>query len=113
MIDETRIGGGDQRLYFYNVTNVIQCIDFDRSETEGKKVIKPVFVPGSVPIEDEVFKDSPHRRFARPAPTSRLRAGPGNAPTDSPALQEGDRPPPGRLTAQQCRHGEADAPSER
>ena len=57
MIDETGIGGGDQRLYFYNVTNVIPCIDFDRSETEGKKVIKPAFVPGSIPASAQVFKD--------------------------------------------------------
>jgi len=57
MIDETSIGGGDQRLYFYNVTNLIPCIDFDRSETEGRKVIKPAFVTGSVPADPQVFKD--------------------------------------------------------
>ena len=57
MVDETGVGGGDQRLYFYNVTNVIPCIDFDRSETEGKKVIKPAFVPGAVPDSVQVFKD--------------------------------------------------------
>ena len=57
MVDESGIGGGDQRLYFYNVTNVIQCIDFDRSETEGKKVIKPAFVQGSIPVSAQVFKD--------------------------------------------------------
>ena len=57
MVDETGIGGGDQRLYFYNVTNVIQCIDFDRSETEGKKVIKPAFAPASIPVSAQVFKD--------------------------------------------------------
>ena len=57
MVDETGIGGGDQQLYFYNVTNVIPCIDFDRSETEGKKVIRPTFMPGSVPSSAQVFKD--------------------------------------------------------
>ena len=57
MVDETGIGGGDQRLYFYNVTNVIRCIDFDRSETEGKKVIKPAFVPDSIAASAQVFKD--------------------------------------------------------
>jgi hypothetical protein len=57
MIDETGIGGGDQRLYFYNVTNVIPCIDFDRSETEGKKVIKPAFVTSALPTGAQVFKD--------------------------------------------------------
>jgi hypothetical protein len=57
MVDETGIGGGDQRLYFYNVTNVIPCIDFDRSETEGKKVIKPAFVAGALPTGAQVFKD--------------------------------------------------------
>ncbi len=57
MVDETGIGGGNQRLYFYNVTNIINCIDFDRSETEGKKVIKPAFMPGAVPAGAQVFKD--------------------------------------------------------
>lgn len=57
MIDETGIGGGDQELYFYNVTNLIPCIDFDRSETEGRKVIKPAFMPGAVPESPQVFKD--------------------------------------------------------
>jgi hypothetical protein len=57
LIDETGIGGGTQGLYFYNVTNIIECIDFDQSQTEGKKVIKPVFVPGSVPASVQVFKD--------------------------------------------------------
>jgi hypothetical protein len=57
LIDETGIGGGNQALHFYNVTNVIACIDFERSETDGKKVLKPVFLPGAVPAEAQVFKD--------------------------------------------------------
>lgn len=57
MIDETGIGGGDQRLYFYNVTNVIPCIDFDRSETEGKKVLRPAFNSDAIPVGVQVFKD--------------------------------------------------------
>ena len=57
MIDETGIGGGDQRLYFYNVTNVVPCIDFERSETEGKKVVRPAFNADAVPTGVQVFKD--------------------------------------------------------
>lgn len=57
MIDETGIGGGDQRLYFYNVTNVVPCIDFERSETEGKKVVRPAFNADAVPTVMQVFKD--------------------------------------------------------
>lgn len=57
LIDETGIAGGNQPLYFYNVTNVIKCIDFDRSQTEGKKVIKPTFASDAVPAGVQVFKD--------------------------------------------------------
>ena len=57
MIDETGIAGGDQRLYFYNVTNVIPCIDFDRSATEGKKVVRPAFHSDAIPAGVQVFKD--------------------------------------------------------
>jgi hypothetical protein len=57
LLDGTRMAGGKQPLYFYNVTNVITCIDFARSHTEGKKVIEPFFVPGSVPAGAQVFKD--------------------------------------------------------
>jgi hypothetical protein len=83
MVDETGLGGGDQRLYFYNVTNVVQCIDFDRSETEGKKVIKPAFLPDSVPLSAQVFKDPLRKKMdiylneAAHAELSRLLIGAG------------------------------------
>jgi len=57
LVDETGLAGGDQPLYFYNVTNVIPCIDFDRSQTDGKKVIKPAFKQDAIPRTAQVFKD--------------------------------------------------------
>ena len=57
LVDDAGIGGGSQRLHFYNVTNVVPCIDFDRSETEGKKVVKPAFALACVPTQAQVFKD--------------------------------------------------------
>jgi hypothetical protein len=57
LVDETGLAGGDQPMYFYNVTNVIPCIDFEKSETEDGHVIKPAFVPGAVPASAQVFKD--------------------------------------------------------
>lgn len=57
LVDRTGLAGGDQRLHFYNVTNVIRCIDVDRSETEGRKVIRPAFIPGAIPASPQVFKD--------------------------------------------------------
>ena len=36
LVDEASTDGGDQLLHFYNVTRLIPCIDFDRSETDGK-----------------------------------------------------------------------------
>ena len=44
--------------YFYNVTNVIDCIDPDRSEKRSTGVIlKEVFREGATPIEPALFKD--------------------------------------------------------
>lgn len=57
LVDETGMGGGDQILYFYNVTRMIPCIDFAHSDTEGKKVLRPAFMPGVVPRESVIFKD--------------------------------------------------------
>ncbi len=47
--------------YFYNVTNVIACIDFDSSETEDGKVMKEVFLPDATPKDAQVFKE-PHKK---------------------------------------------------
>lgn len=44
--------------YFYNVTKLIPCIDYDRSEKKGKAVVKEVFCPDAVPENTPlVFKD--------------------------------------------------------
>lgn len=44
--------------YFYNVTNVIDCIDPDRSEKRSTGVIvKEAFRDGSEPLAPAVFKD--------------------------------------------------------
>ena len=57
LVDPTGLAGGHQSLHFYNVTRLIPCIDVTRSEMDGKKVIKPVFLPGAVPNEATIFKD--------------------------------------------------------
>jgi hypothetical protein len=57
MLDETGLAGGNQRLHFFNVTNVVPCIDLDRSQLEGKKVIHPAFIAEAVPSAAQVFKD--------------------------------------------------------
>ena len=57
LIDETGLAGGDQTLHFYNVTRVIPCIDFEHSETDGKKVLRPAFLSGAIPHESTIFKD--------------------------------------------------------
>lgn len=45
--------------YFYNVTNTLQCIDFERSEKQDGVVIKEVFLPDAIPATPLIFKD-PH-----------------------------------------------------
>ena len=57
LIDGTGLAGGDQTLHFYNITRVIPCIDFERSETDGKKVLQPAFLSGAIPHEPTIFKD--------------------------------------------------------
>lgn len=57
LVDETGLAQGPQKLYFYNVTRLISCIDVPRSEMEGQKVIQPAFLPGAVPDEATIFKD--------------------------------------------------------
>ena len=57
LVDATGLAGGPQTLHFYNVTRLIPCIDVTQSGMEGKKVIKPVFLPDAVPEEAAIFKD--------------------------------------------------------
>ena len=47
-----------QSEYFYNVTNVIPCIDRDRSETRPEgSIAKEVFIDSAIPSAPAVFKD--------------------------------------------------------
>ncbi len=49
--------GGDT-LWFYNVTNMIDCVDKENSEWEdGIMVVKEAFFESKVPKEAAVFKD--------------------------------------------------------
>lgn len=49
--------GASETHYFYNVTNIIDCIDEERSEKRGATIVKPAFAPQSVPQEPQIFKD--------------------------------------------------------
>ncbi len=44
-------------FYFYNVTNLIDCIDVEKSEKRGSAIIKEAFLPESVPLSAQIFKD--------------------------------------------------------
>lgn len=57
LVDPTGFAGGNQPLYFYNVTHLIDCIDIEHSHTEGGKVVEPVFLPAAVPSNAQIFKD--------------------------------------------------------
>ena len=43
LIDEEGLAGGDQPLYFYNVTNVIPAVDFDKSKKDEGGIAVPAF----------------------------------------------------------------------
>ena len=43
--------------YYYNVTNLISCIDYEKSEKIGQSVIKAFFLPTAIPHDAQVFKD--------------------------------------------------------
>jgi hypothetical protein len=43
--------------YFYNVTNLISCIDFTNSKKIADAVFKAVFLQETIPIDEQVFKD--------------------------------------------------------
>jgi hypothetical protein len=45
--------------YFYNVTNIVSCIDFDRSEksSTGKSILKAEFRQEAIPQDVQIFKD--------------------------------------------------------
>ncbi len=43
--------------YFYNVTNIIPCIDFDNSERMESAIINPKFLCDAIPKDAQIFKD--------------------------------------------------------
>jgi hypothetical protein len=49
--------------YFYNVTNLIDAIDVERSEFEGRSVVKEAFRHDAIPNTPQIFKD--HRTAHR------------------------------------------------
>ena len=57
LIDETGLAGGDQSLFFYNVTNVIAAVDFAKSKKDEGGIAVPKFARGAVPKSAQLFKD--------------------------------------------------------
>jgi len=57
LIDETGLAGGNQPLFFYNVTNVIAAVDPEKSKKDEGGIAVPKFARGSVPTSAQVFKD--------------------------------------------------------
>lgn len=43
--------------YFYNVTKIISCIDYEKSEKRDTTIIKPYFYEDMIPKGPHVFKD--------------------------------------------------------
>lgn len=43
--------------YFYNVTNIIPCIDFEKSEKIGHKILKEAFFADRIPTDAQIFRD--------------------------------------------------------
>lgn len=57
LIDEAGFAGGGQPLFFYNVTNLISCIDSEKSEKDDLGIVVPVFNKAAIPKDAQVFKD--------------------------------------------------------
>ncbi len=43
--------------YFYNVTNILPCVDYERSVKKGTSVVEEVFLDNVIPEEPMIFKD--------------------------------------------------------
>lgn len=43
--------------YFYNITNLISCIDYEASEKMGTAVVKAEFHQDKIPKDAQIFKD--------------------------------------------------------
>lgn len=48
---------GERRLHFFNVTNLVDCIDVERSECIEGAVLEEAFRPDRIPLDAQVFKD--------------------------------------------------------
>lgn len=57
LVDETGLAGGNQPLFFYNVTNVIAAVDAAKSKKDEGGIAVPKFARDSVPKSAQVFKD--------------------------------------------------------
>lgn len=57
LVDETGLAGGDQPLFFYNVTNVVAAVDLAKSKKDEGGIAVPKFVRDAVPKAAQVFKD--------------------------------------------------------
>jgi len=57
LVDETGLAGGDQPMFFYNVTNVIAAVDFEKSKKDVGGIAVPAFTRDAVPASAQVFKD--------------------------------------------------------
>lgn len=57
LVDETGLAGGDQPLFFYNVTSLISCIDLGRSQKDEAGIVVPAFTLDAVPTSAQIFKD--------------------------------------------------------
>lgn len=44
-------------FYFYNVVNMVSCIDYENSQKIGSGVYKPAFFPAATPKDLQIFKD--------------------------------------------------------
>ena len=44
--------------YYYNVTNLLPCVDYERSGKKGTSVVAEVFLENVVPDEPMIFKDA-------------------------------------------------------
>lgn len=57
LVDETGLAGGDQSLFFHNVTNVIAAVDLAKSKKDEGGISVPKLVRDAVPKAAQVFKD--------------------------------------------------------
>ena len=44
--------------YYYNVTNILPCIDYERSLKQDDAVVQAIFLPDVIPAEPMIFKDA-------------------------------------------------------